>query len=142
MYGRVQDVAARVGRIGVGAVPLAHGIQKWNMGVSGVGHMTESMGIPLPTLTALFFIVVETIGAVAFMIGFASPVLAVAYAVDLIGAIFYVHIDKGLTGAGGYELVLVLAAAAIALGFNGGRFSVDHFVFWRPLARKREPATA
>ncbi|KAA9158906.1 DoxX family protein [Amycolatopsis acidicola] len=142
MYGRVQDVAALIGRVGVGVVFLAHGLDKWNMGVSGVSHMTEGLGIPLPTLTAIFLIVVETIGAVAFMVGFALPVLAVAYAVDMIGAIFFVHIDKGLTGQGGYEEVLLLAAAAIALGFNGGRLSLDHFLFWRPRAKKRELATA
>jgi uncharacterized membrane protein YphA (DoxX/SURF4 family) len=30
---------------------LAHGLQKWDMGVDGVTNMVSGMGIPLPTLT-------------------------------------------------------------------------------------------
>lgn len=121
---------------------LAHGLQKWDMGVSGVTNMTSGMGIPLPTVTALFLIAVETIGAIAFMIGLALPLLGIAFAVDMIGAIFYVHIDNGLTGQGGYELVLVLGAAALALGFSGGRLSLDHLLFWRRRTQRRELQTA
>ena len=142
MYARVQDVAALLGRIGVGAVFLAHGLQKWDMGVGGVTNMTTGMGIPLPSVSAVFLIAVETVGAVAFMLGLALPLLGIAFAVDMIGAIFYVHIDHGLTGQGGYELVLALGAAALALGFNGGRLSLDHFLFWRRLTQRRELQTA
>lgn len=95
-------MTALLGRVAVGVVFLAHGLQKWDM------------GLPLPTLTALFLMVVETVGA-----------------------IFFVHLDAGLTGQGGYELVLVLGAAALALGFNGGRFSLDHLVVWGAAARGR-----
>ncbi|GAA5153025.1 MULTISPECIES: DoxX family protein [Amycolatopsis] len=142
MYARVQDVTALLGRIGVGVVFLAHGLQKWDMGLDGVTQMTTGMGIPLPTLSALFLIVVETVGAIAFMLGLALPVLGVALAVDMVGAIFFVHLDHGLTGQGGYELVLALAAGALALGFNGGRLSLDHVLFWRRRAQRQELQTA
>jgi putative oxidoreductase len=99
------------------------------MGLDGVTTMTTGMGVPLPTVAALFLIAVETAGAIAFMPGLALPVLAIAFAVDMIGAIFFVHLGNGLTGQGGYELVLVLAAAALALGFNGGRLSLDRVLF-------------
>ncbi|GHF78034.1 putative oxidoreductase [Amycolatopsis bartoniae] len=112
------------------------------MGVSGVTNMTTGMGIPLPSVSAVFLIAVETAGAIAFMLGLALPLLGIAFAVDMIGAIFYVHLDHGLTGQGGYELVLALCAAALALGFNGGRLSLDHFLFWRRLAQRRELQTA
>ena len=138
MYARVQDLAALAGRIGLAVVFFAHGLQKWDMGIGGVTNMVSGMGIPLPTLTALFLIAVETIGSVAFVVGFALPVVAIGYAVDAIGAIFFVHIDNGLTGQGGYELVLALAAGAIGLGFNGGRLSLDHVFFGRKRARRAE----
>jgi putative oxidoreductase len=138
MYGQLKDVTALLGRIAVGVVFLAHGLQKWDMGVGGTTDMVTAMGIPLPALSALFLIVVETVGAVAFIAGAALPLLGVLFAVDMIGALFFVHLDAGLTGQGGYELVLVLGAAALALGFNGGRFSVDHLVFGRRRTRQAE----
>ena len=138
MYGQLKDVTALLGRIAVGVVFLAHGLQKWDMGLAGVTDMVTGMGIPLPTLSALFLIVVETVGAIAFIAGAALPLLGVLFAVDMIGALFFVHLDAGLTGQGGYELVLVLGAAALALGFNGGRFSLDHLVVGRRRTRQAE----
>jgi putative oxidoreductase len=138
MYGQLKDVTALLGRIAVGVVFLAHGLEKWDAGLDGVTNMVTGMGIPLPTLSALFLIVIETVGAVAFIVGAALPILGVLFAVDMIGAIFFVHLDAGLTGQGGYELVLVLGAAALALGFNGGRFSLDHLVLARRRTRKSE----
>lgn len=138
MYGQLKDVTALLGRIAVGVVFLAHGLQKWDMGLAGVTDMVTGMGIPLPTLSALFLIIVETVGAIAFIAGAALPLLGVLFAVDMIGALFFVHLDAGLTGQGGYELVLVLGAAALALGFNGGRFSLDHLVVGRRRTRQAE----
>lgn len=137
MYDRLRDVAALIGRVAVGVVFLAHGLQKWDTGLDGVTNMVSGIGVPLPTLSALFLIVVETIGAVAFIVGAALPVLGILLAADMVGAIFFVHIDAGLTGQSGYELVLVLGAAALALGFNGGRFSLDHLLVGR---RRNRPA--
>ena len=138
MYGQLKDLTALLGRIAVGVVFLAHGLDKWEMGVGGTTDMVTAMGIPLPALTAVFLIVVETVGAVAFIAGAALPVLGVLFAIDMIGALFFVHLEAGLTGPGGYELVLVLGAAALALGFNGGRFSVDHLVVGRRRTRQAE----
>jgi len=56
--------------------------------------------------------VVEILGSIAFIVGFALPLVAVGYVVVSVGALLSVHIDNGLTGQGGYELVLVLALAA------------------------------
>lgn len=142
MYDRVKDVALLIGRVAVGVVFLAHGLQKWDTGLDGVTNMMSGIGVPLPTLSALFLIVIETVGAVAFILGAALPVLGVLFAVDMVGAIFWVHLDAGLTGQGGYELVLVLGAAALALGFNGGRLSLDHLLVGRRRARKAELQTA
>lgn len=138
MYDRLRDVTALIGRVAVGVVFLVHGLQKWDMGVSGVTNMMSGIGVPLPTLSALFLIVIETIGAIAFIAGVALPAVGVLLAVDMAGAIFFVHIDAGLTGQGGYELVLALGAAALALGFNGGRFSLDHLLVGRGKVREAE----
>ncbi|WP_216214159.1 DoxX family protein [Amycolatopsis aidingensis] len=130
MFARLQDVAALLGRLAVAIVFLAHGLQKWDSGVSATASGFESMGIPLPTVAAVFTILVEVVGSIAFILGLALPLVGLGYAVVGIGATLGVHLDAGLTGQGGYELVLVLAGAGLALGFNGGRISLDHLLFW------------
>lgn len=123
-----------IGRIAVGVVFLAHGLDKWNQGVGATADMLSGVGVPLPTLAAIFLIAVEVIGSILFIVGVALPLVGIGYAIAGLGAVFFVHLDAGLTGEGGYELVLVLALAGLALGFNGGRFSLDHLLFGRKRA--------
>ncbi|SFB63416.1 putative oxidoreductase [Amycolatopsis marina] len=137
MFARVQDAVALLGRIGVAVVFLAHGLQKWDNGISATADAFDGMGIPLPTVAAVFTIAVEILGSIAFLIGLALPLVGVGYAVVGLGALLGVHLDNGLTGDGGYELVLVLALAGLALGFNGGRISLDHVLLRR--GRAKEP---
>ncbi|GAA3540216.1 DoxX family protein [Amycolatopsis ultiminotia] len=140
MFARVKDVALLLGRIGVAVVFFAHGLQKWDSGVGATAGMFDKIGIPLPTVAAIFVIVLEVIGSIAFVAGFLLPLIALAYAVDMAGALISVHAANGLTGDGGYELVLVLGLTALALGFNGGRLSLDHVLFWR--RREARPESA
>lgn len=136
MFARVQDAAALIGRLGIALVFFAHGLEKLDAGVPATAAGMEAMGIPLPTLSVLFIIAVEIIGSVAFAAGFATPLVGIGYAVVGLGAMFFVHLDAGLTGAGGYETVFVLAAAGLAVGFNPGRFSLDHLLLERRRARQ------
>jgi putative oxidoreductase len=129
MFTRFKDVALLLGRIGVAVVFLAHGLQKWDNGIDGTAQFFASTGVPLPTIAAIFAMAVEILGSIAFIVGFALPLVGIGYVVVSVGALLSVHIDNGLTGQGGYELVLVLALAGFALGFNGGRFSLDHVLF-------------
>lgn len=135
MFGRFKDVALLLGRIGVAVVFLAHGLQKWNNGIDGTAKFFEMTGIPLPTVAAVFAMTVEILGSLAFIAGFLLPLVGLGYVVISLGALLSVHIDNGLTGQGGYELVLVLALAGLALGFNGGRLSLDHLVWGRKRGR-------
>ncbi|MGW4064523.1 DoxX family protein [Amycolatopsis sp. NPDC004747] len=136
MFGRFKDVALLLGRIGVAVVFLAHGLQKWDNGIAGTAKFFEMSGIPLPTAAAVFAIAVEVLGSIAFIVGFLLPLVGIGYVVISVGALLSVHIDNGLTGQGGYELVLVLALAGLALGFNGGRLSLDHLLWGRKRARR------
>src|ERR1051325_10827294 len=136
MFGRFKDVALLLGRIGVAVVFLAHGLQKWNNGIDGTAKFFEMTGIPLPTGAAAFPMTVEILGSVAFIVGFLLPLVGIGYGVISVGALLSVHIDNGLTGQGGYELVLVLALAGLALGFSGGRLSLAHLLWGRKRARR------
>jgi putative oxidoreductase len=66
-----------------------------------------------------------------------ARVFALLLAVDMLGALFLVHASAGIfVAAGGYELVLILAAAALAVALVGaGRVSVDGAVFGRTGSR-------
>jgi len=134
MFARFKDVALLLGRIGVGVVFLAHGLQKWENGIDGTAKFFEQTGIPLPTLAAIFAIAVEIVGGILFIVGFLTPLVGLGFVVVSVGALLSVHLDNGLTGQGGYEFVLVLAVTGLALGFNAGKLSLDHVLF----ARKRE----
>lgn len=136
MFARVQDGAALIGRLGIALVFFVHGLEKWNAGIPATADAMAAMGIPLPTLSTLFIVAVEILGSVAFAVGFATPLVGIGYAVVGLGAMFFVHLDAGLTGVGGYETVLVLATAGLAVGFNAGRFSLDHLLLERRRARQ------
>lgn len=138
MLGRTQDFAALIGRIGIAVVFLVHGLQKLDAGIGTTADLMGQAGIPLPTLAAIFTIAVEVLGSIAFLVGLALPLVAIGYAVISIGAVFFVHMDAGFFLPNGYEYVLVLAVASLAVGFNGGRFSLDHVLLSRRRSA-REP---
>lgn len=141
MFARVKDVTLLLGRIGVAVVFLAHGLQKWDNGIAGTAGFFGKMGIPLPEVATVFAMTVEILDSIAFIVGFALPLVAIGYVVVSVGVLLSVHIDNGLTGQGGYELVFVLALAGLALRFNGGRISLDHLLFWsKREQRELQPA--
>ncbi|MDT7783658.1 MAG: putative oxidoreductase [Pseudonocardiales bacterium] len=126
----VKDVAALIGRIGIGIVFVAHGWQKWTeYGLAGTGASFEKMGVPLPSVSAAFAATVELAGGLALIAGVALPIAGLLLAVDMLGALFLVHLPNGLLGPNGAELVVVLGAGALALGFNGGAYSLDRVLF-------------
>ncbi|MFC6094421.1 DoxX family protein [Saccharothrix lopnurensis] len=142
----IKDVAALIGRTGLGVVFIAHGWQKVvESGMDGTAAGFAAMGVPLPTLSAWFTAVVELVGGALLILGVATPVvgallafamLGALLAFAMLGALVIVHLPNGLLGQGGYEYVLVLAAASLAIGFNPGSLSVT-----RP-ARARQPQPA
>ena len=126
----VKDIAALIGRIGIGIVFVAHGWQKWTeFGLAGTTASFEKMGVPLPGVSAVFAATVELAGGLALIAGVALPVVGVLLAADMLGAWILVHLPNGLLGEGGAELVIVLGAASLALGFNGGAYSLDRVLF-------------
>jgi len=126
----IKDVTALIGRLGVGIVFIAHGWQKLTeWGMAGTAASFEKMGVPMPTISAWFAAIVELVGGIALIAGVALPVAGVLLAVNMLGAWVIVHLPNGLLGEGGSELVIVLGAAALALGFNGGAYSLDRVLF-------------
>ncbi|MFF4778682.1 DoxX family protein [Microtetraspora fusca] len=122
MLARIRPVALLIGRVGIGIIFLVHGWQKLTtMGLSGTTAFFEQIGIPLPGLAAPAVTVLELAGGAALILGAALPVVGTLLALDMLGAIAFVHGGNGFTvDKGGYEFVLALAVAALAIGFSGG----------------------
>ncbi|SHG47690.1 DoxX family protein [Streptoalloteichus hindustanus] len=139
----IRDLALLFARIAIGVVFMAHGWQKLvtnGMGATATGF--DKIGIPLPTLSAWFTALVEFAGGAALIVGLLLPLVGLLQAFAMFGALFFVH-SNGLFLPKGFEYVLVLAAAAIALGFNGGAYSLDRVLFGRrAVSRASEPAAA
>lgn len=137
---RIRDLAALIGRIGLGVIFMVHGYQKLaQQGIDGTSAAFTQMGVPAPTLSAWYAAVVELVGGAALVIGFALPVAGILLALDMAGALVFVHLSNGFfVTSNGYEYVLALAVASLAIGFNGGAFSLDRVLF-RNRTRAREP---
>lgn len=124
-----RDTALLLARVVTGVVLVAHGWQKLvTNGVAATTDGFEGMGIPLAPVAAVFATVVELLGGVMLIAGAATALVGVLVVLDMLGAALFVHIGNGVFVAeGGWELVGVIAAVALALAAAGaGRFSVDH----------------
>jgi putative oxidoreductase len=130
--------AVTILRIILGFLFAAHGWQKFNeFTIAGTQASFAKMGVPAAEIAAPAVAVLELAGGIALIVGILTRVVAALLAVDMLGALFLVHAPAGVfASAGGYELVLVLAAAALAVALTGaGRISVDRALFGRKNSR-------
>lgn len=133
------DLTALIARVVVGVVFIAHGLPKAT-DLEGTAGGFEAMGIPFPQFAALLGAGIEVGAGAALIVGFALPIVGVLLALMMGNAYFFAHVGDPLVG--GFELLLVLAAAALALGFSGGRFAVDSVMPWgRRRVRSEDKAT-
>ena len=110
---RIRDLAALIGRVGLGVIFMVHGYQKLaQWGIGGTSAAFTQMGVPAPMFSAWYAAVVELVGGAALVIGFALPVAGVLLALDMVGALVIVHLSHGFfIASNGYEYVLALAVA-------------------------------
>ena len=115
-------------RVVVGVIFLVHGYEKlFQTGIPGVTGFFTQIGAPLPQLTAPLVSVLEFGGGLALILGLLTPVVAALLAADMLGAILLVHLPNGFSAAnGGYEYVLTLLGASLALALTGpGAYALD-----------------
>ena len=125
-------------RIVLGFIFAAHGWQKFNeWTIAGTQASFGKMGVPAAEIAAPAVAVLELAGGVALILGILTRVVAALLVIDMLGALFLVHASAGVFAAnGGYELVLLLAAAAFTLALTGpGRVSLDRALFGRRNSR-------
>lgn len=131
---RLTTTAVTVLRIILGFLFAAHGWQKFNeWTIAGTQAAFTQMGVPAANISAPLVAGLELAGGIALILGVLTRVVAALLTVNMIGALFLVHASAGVfADKGGYELVLLLGAAALALALTGaGRVSVDRLLFGR-----------
>lgn len=121
---RLQPLALLILRLALGAIMIAHGWQKI------AGHMHGIMGalvhLHIPSWMAYLVVAAEFGGGILVVLGLLTRIAAFAILVDMLVAIFKVHISHGLTGQMGFEFPLTCAAIAFSLIlFGGGPISLD-----------------
>lgn len=132
-----ESYAPLILRVILGFVVLMHGMQKSLGCFGGLGFsktilfFTES--VELPWIMGFLVIILETVGAIALIIGLGTRVIAFSYIMLPLGMIFTTHLKNGffmnwfgtLKGEG-YEYFILWIGMALALFIlGGGKYAMD-----------------
>ncbi|HCJ55203.1 MULTISPECIES: DoxX family protein [Glutamicibacter] len=129
---RLQVAARILLRLAFGFLFLAHGWQKFfQYTIEGTTAAFGQMGVPAAGLIAPVAATLEIVGGAAIILGLLTRVFAGLLGLKMVAALFMVHAPAGVfVENGGFELVLALAAGALALFLVGpGRISLDALIF-------------
>lgn len=124
------DLALFVLRVSTGLVFVTHGWAKWQGGVEQVAGFLTMLNFPAPEVFAPLLVLIEVVGGTALIFGAFTRLAAKLTGIVAIIALLTVHLEKGYSASGGgYEYVLLLAAACLMLLVMGaGKWSLDHKV--------------
>ena len=117
--GRNRAVGLLLIRVAVGLVFFMHGWSKIH-NVSGVEGMMAGFG--LPSATGAFIAWLEVIGGTAMMLGIATRLFALLFAIEMVVAIYLTGVSAGYQR---HELEIFLALVSLGIMFTGsGRYSL------------------
>lgn len=126
-------------RVVLGGIFIPHGAQKLfgsfgGHGLKGTAAFNEQLGLRPGYLMAVLAGLAEFVGGILMILGFLTPVAAVALIGVMLVAILTVHLKNGFFNMnGGYEFNIALAGMALALLISGaGAYSLDAAlgIFW------------
>jgi len=124
---RLQPFALLVLRLVLGTIMIAHGYPKV---FGGFHHHMEFVGsLGLPRWMAYLSTGTEFFGGIGIVLGVFTRYCSLAFLIEMGVVIWKVHFKNGMTGNGGYEFPLAMAAIGFALlcfgggpwGFNFGK---------------------
>lgn len=120
-------------RIVIGLAFMQHG---WPKIQHPASWMTMMMGAHAfaPAWLQAVAAIVEFCGGIALVLGVLTPLVAVLIGIDMLTAIFIVHLPMGahwVGGPGSFEIPLFYLVSMIVLLLTGpGRYSIDS-VLWK-----------
>lgn len=125
------EIGALILRITLGILFLIHGVVKFQGGIENTVGWFESINIP--GFMAYVVALLEVIGGIALIIGFATRLVSILFALLMVGATITAKLPVGLLGNGqmaGYELDLAFLAIAVYLAINGSKLlSISRLLF-------------
>lgn len=132
MVQRWNDYAAIPLRTSFGIIFVAHGAQKlfgWfgGAGLESTASFLASLGLTPGPFWAVVAGVVELVGGIALLVGFATPWTAIALAARTLAALILVNAPAGFSAMqGGVEFPLALLGGLLALVCTGAQaYSLD-----------------
>ena len=132
-----------IARILVGIVFVAHGINKFQIGINTVAGLFSSVSIPSAQFFAWVVAFVEIFGGLFLIFGILSRFFALIFSIILIVAIVKVKFSIGLivpqaVSGVGMELELALLAGLLPILFQGGgRYSLETIIYPKFFKRKK-----
>ncbi|MBI1768901.1 MAG: DoxX family protein [Bacteroidetes bacterium] len=140
IFGTNNDWAGLVSRLTIGLILFPHGAQKMLGWFGGPGFVSEmkflTTSVNLYWIIAFLVIVIEFVGALSLIAGFASRLWAAMTIGLMLGIIVTVHFENGFfmnwfgnQKGEGYEYHLLVIGLSIATLLNGsGKFSLDGII--------------
>ena len=119
------DLALLILRVVLGVIMIYHGWPKLT-DLSGTIEGMAGIGVPAPAVAAIFATIAEVGGGLLMLVGAFTDIAGLMFALDMVGAMIFVHAKNGFSVAkGGMEWPLLLLAAALAIALAGpGRYAV------------------
>jgi putative oxidoreductase len=91
------------------------------LGPAGMIDYQVKNGIPFPEIGAWYLILAHGLGGICLALGLFTRWAALANVPVMLGALLFVHLKSGFWAhKGGYEYVLVLLVATLAVAMIGG----------------------
>ena len=125
----MRDYGVTILRLVVGITYVMHAyVALFRFTPAGTATFMASLGLPAPLVMAWIVIIVQGLGGIMLILGLATRWAALANAVIIAGTLVMVHLPQGfflkvMAGGqqvGGFEFVLLLFAATVALVLTGG----------------------
>jgi putative oxidoreductase len=154
MFGRIMNryasYAPLVLRIVAGVIFLMHGAQKLfgafgGSGIDGTAQFFEQAGIAPGLFWAWIAGLVEFFGGLALLLGALTRFAALLLAVQMLVAIFAVHLQHGFFLPQGFEYALALFGICVTLLLSSaGELAIDRYLsrWWTHKRRGEEPSGA
>lgn len=127
--GAAGSTAVLLGRVLISLIFILAGYSKLT-GIAGTAGWFASIGLPVPTVTAVLVGVVELVGGLAILVGWQTRIAAIVIALFTLGATAIAHMDfsdgtqvlflqKNLAIAGGLLFLAVFGPGAYSLDRRG-----------------------